>query len=31
MHGLLNVGSSRATYYVLKCFPHDLPKADAAK
>jgi quercetin dioxygenase-like cupin family protein len=29
MHGLLNVGAGRATYYVLKCFPHDLPKVEA--
>ena len=27
MHGLKNVGTTRATYYVLKWFPHDLPKA----
>ena len=26
MHGLKNVGTTRATYYVLKWFPHDLPK-----
>ena len=29
MHGLRNIGSTRATYYVLKFYPHDLPKADA--
>jgi XRE family transcriptional regulator, regulator of sulfur utilization len=29
MHGLLNIGTGRATYYVLKCFPHDLPKPEA--
>ena len=27
MHGLKNVGTTRATYYVLKWFPHDLPKS----
>jgi mannose-6-phosphate isomerase-like protein (cupin superfamily) len=27
MHGLRNVGTTRATYYVIKWFPHDLPKA----
>ena len=27
MHGLRNVGSTRATYYVIKWFPHDLPRA----
>jgi XRE family transcriptional regulator, regulator of sulfur utilization len=27
MHGLRNVGTTRATYYVVKWFPHDLPKA----
>ena len=26
MHGLKNVGTTRATYYVIKWFPHDLPK-----
>ncbi|MGN6555400.1 MAG: cupin domain-containing protein [Verrucomicrobiota bacterium] len=26
MHGLRNVGTNRATYYVLKWFPHDLAK-----
>lgn len=29
MHGLRNVGSTRATYYVLKFYPHDLPKPEA--
>ena len=29
MHGLRNVGATRATYYVLKFYPHDLPKPDA--
>ena len=29
MHGLRNVGTTRATYYVLKFYPHDLPKAEA--
>jgi quercetin dioxygenase-like cupin family protein len=29
MHGLRNLGTNRATYYVLKWFPHDL--AEAAK
>jgi XRE family transcriptional regulator, regulator of sulfur utilization len=27
MHGLRNVGTTRATYYVVKWFPRDLPKA----
>ena len=27
MHGLKNVGTTRATYYVIKWFPHDLPKS----
>jgi quercetin dioxygenase-like cupin family protein len=27
MHGLKNVGATRATYYVIKWFPHDLPKS----
>jgi len=26
LHGLKNVGTTRATYYVIKWFPHDLPK-----
>jgi quercetin dioxygenase-like cupin family protein len=29
MHGMRNIGSTRATYYVFKFYPHDLPKADA--
>ena len=27
MHGLRNVGTNRATYFVLKFYPHDLAKA----
>jgi quercetin dioxygenase-like cupin family protein len=27
MHGLRNVGTTKATYYVVKWFPHDLSKA----
>lgn len=27
MHGLRNVGTNRATYFVLKVYPHDLAKA----
>ena len=27
LHGLRNIGTTRATYYVIKWFPHDLPKA----
>ena len=27
MHGLRNIGTTRATYYVVKFFPHDLPRA----
>jgi quercetin dioxygenase-like cupin family protein len=27
MHGLKNIGTTRATYYVIKWFPHDLPRA----
>jgi len=27
MHGIRNVGTTRASYYVVKWFPHDLPKA----
>ena len=27
MHGLRNVGTNQATYYVLKWYPHDLAKA----
>jgi XRE family transcriptional regulator, regulator of sulfur utilization len=26
LHGLRNIGTNRATYYVLKIVPHDLPK-----
>jgi uncharacterized cupin superfamily protein len=26
IHGMLNIGTNRATYYVLKIYPHDLPK-----
>ena len=26
MHGIRNAGTTRASYYVLKWFPHDLPK-----
>jgi quercetin dioxygenase-like cupin family protein len=26
MHGLRNIGTNRATYYVLKWYPHDLAK-----
>jgi mannose-6-phosphate isomerase-like protein (cupin superfamily) len=29
MHGLRNVGSGRATYFVLKWYPHDLAKVTA--
>ena len=29
MHGMRNIGTNRATYYVLKIYPHDLPKAAA--
>lgn len=29
MHGLRNVRTTRATYYVLKFYPHDLAKAEA--
>jgi XRE family transcriptional regulator, regulator of sulfur utilization len=29
MHGLRNVGTNRATYFVFKWFPHDLAKAKA--
>jgi mannose-6-phosphate isomerase-like protein (cupin superfamily) len=28
MHGLRNIGTTRATYFVLKYYPHDLPKAE---
>ena len=27
LHGLRNIGTNRATYYVLKFYPHDLVKA----
>ena len=27
LHGLRNIGTNRATYYVLKFYPHDLAKA----
>jgi XRE family transcriptional regulator, regulator of sulfur utilization len=27
MHGLRNIGTNRATYFVLKVYPHDLVKA----
>ena len=30
MHGMRNIGTKPATYFVLKIYPHDLPKADAA-
>jgi uncharacterized cupin superfamily protein len=26
MHGMRNIGTNRATYYVVKIYPHDLPK-----
>jgi len=29
LHGLRNLGTNRATYYVFKFFPHDLPKPTA--
>ena len=29
LHGLRNIGTNRATYYVLKWYPHDLEKAAA--
>lgn len=29
LHGLRNIGTNRATYYVLKWYPHDLAKAEA--
>lgn len=29
LHGLRNIGTNRATYYVLKILPHDLAKAKA--
>lgn len=29
LHGLRNIGTNRATYYVLKFYPRDLPKAAA--
>ena len=28
LHGLRNIGTNRATYYVLKWYPHDLAKAE---
>jgi quercetin dioxygenase-like cupin family protein len=30
LHGLRNIGTTRATYYVVKWFPHDMPAAAAA-
>jgi quercetin dioxygenase-like cupin family protein len=27
MHGMRNIGTNRASYFVLKIYPHDLPKA----
>lgn len=29
LHGLRNIGTNRATYHVLKWYPHDLAKAEA--
>ncbi|MFM2295708.1 MAG: hypothetical protein RLZZ350_2121 [Verrucomicrobiota bacterium] len=29
LHGFRNVGTNRATYYVFKFYPHDLPKPTA--
>ena len=29
LHGFRNIGTNRATYYVFKFFPHDLPKPAA--
>jgi len=31
LHGMRNIGTNRATYYVLKWYPHDLAKTDATK
>ena len=30
LHGIRNVGTTRATYYVVKWYPHDMPKTAAA-
>ncbi len=30
LHGIRNVGTTRAIYYVVKWFPHDMPKTAAA-